>query len=459
MNALASVVSRRLFLQASLSASGALVLAPALGQAAGCAAAPPENPLGVLIRIEPDNRVVIGATRRRDRAGRQDVAAHDPRRGAGCRLGAGLGRADADDDRLRRRRAALALRIPGRWRQHEHPRRLGGTPAVRRPGPLAVARRPPPRSGALRWTTVKTAAAHALHPDGRRLPYGGARSCGREACAARRGRAAQGSRPSTASSASRGAWWTPRTSSPAARATASTSSEPEARVAVMLRCPYFDGDIASLDDSRGARRAGRARGGRRAGPEAGRADHDQPRDRRRGGRRRHLVRAEGPQRAEGRVDARAVRGRVERQRSMRSARRCSRRPARWCATTATSTPRRAMPPRSSRRATAIPFVSHAPLEAPCAFVHVMADRARVVAALQQPGGASRAVQRGDRHPARRDQRRDDARGRRLRPAAHQRLRRGGGATSRRPPAGRSSWCGRAPTTCSTISSGRSATTS
>jgi isoquinoline 1-oxidoreductase beta subunit len=39
----------------------------------------------------------------------------------------------------------------------------------------------------------------------------------------------------------------------------------------------------------------------------------------------------------------------------------------------------------------IPFVSHAPLEAPCAFVHVMADRARVVAALQQPSGASRAV--------------------------------------------------------------------
>ena len=39
----------------------------------------------------------------------------------------------------------------------------------------------------------------------------------------------------------------------------------------------------------------------------------------------------------------------------------------------------------------IPFVSHAPLEAPCAFVHVTSDRARVVASLQQPGGASRAV--------------------------------------------------------------------
>ena len=35
--------------------------------------------------------------------------------------------------------------------------------------------------------------------------------------------------------------------------------------------------------------------------------------------------------------------------------------------------------------------------------------------------------RGDRHPARRDQRRDDARGRRLRPAPDQRLRRRGGA--------------------------------
>src|SRR4029079_11430919 len=38
-----------------------------------------------------------------------------------------------------------------------------------------------------------------------------------------------------------------------------------------------------------------------------------------------------------------------------------------------------------------PYISHAPLEAPCAFVHVMGDRARVVAPLQQPGGAARAV--------------------------------------------------------------------
>ena len=65
MNALAAVVSRRQFLQVSLSASGALVLAPAATQGAWAAEAParlPENPLGLLIRIEPDNRVVIGAT-------------------------------------------------------------------------------------------------------------------------------------------------------------------------------------------------------------------------------------------------------------------------------------------------------------------------------------------------------------------------------------------------------------
>ena len=60
MSALASVVTRRRFLQASLSASGALVLVPGCTRAADGTAAP-ENPLGILIRIEPDNRVVIGA--------------------------------------------------------------------------------------------------------------------------------------------------------------------------------------------------------------------------------------------------------------------------------------------------------------------------------------------------------------------------------------------------------------
>jgi len=59
---LAAAVSRRFFLQATLSATGALVLAPACARTGGAPAASPENPLGALIRIEPDNRIVIGAT-------------------------------------------------------------------------------------------------------------------------------------------------------------------------------------------------------------------------------------------------------------------------------------------------------------------------------------------------------------------------------------------------------------
>jgi isoquinoline 1-oxidoreductase beta subunit len=39
----------------------------------------------------------------------------------------------------------------------------------------------------------------------------------------------------------------------------------------------------------------------------------------------------------------------------------------------------------------VPFVSHAPLEPQNAFVHVEADRARVIAPVQQPAGAQRAV--------------------------------------------------------------------
>ncbi len=139
MNALAAVVSRRLFLQTSLSASGALVLAPGLASGQDAPARAPENPLGVLIRIEPDNRIVIGAT--------------------GAEIGQGVKTSlpmilaeelDADwsqvtveqmpmSHRLQRRRAALALGRAGRGRQHQHSRRLGGTAPVRRAGPLAHA--------------------------------------------------------------------------------------------------------------------------------------------------------------------------------------------------------------------------------------------------------------------------------------------------------------------------------
>jgi isoquinoline 1-oxidoreductase beta subunit len=57
-------IGRREFLKVSLTTSGALLLVPALVHDALAADAPPTgpaNPLGVYVRIEPDNRVVIGA--------------------------------------------------------------------------------------------------------------------------------------------------------------------------------------------------------------------------------------------------------------------------------------------------------------------------------------------------------------------------------------------------------------
>jgi isoquinoline 1-oxidoreductase subunit beta len=47
--------------------------------------------------------------------------------------------------------------------------------------------------------------------------------------------------------------------------------------------------------------------------------------------------------------------------------------------------------RAARRVTAlysVPYVAHAPMEPPCAFVHVENDRGRVIAAVQQPSGAA-----------------------------------------------------------------------
>ena len=52
-------VTRRAFLQTSLTAAGSLLLRPAFGQAGTETGAP--NPIGLYVRIDPDNRVHIGA--------------------------------------------------------------------------------------------------------------------------------------------------------------------------------------------------------------------------------------------------------------------------------------------------------------------------------------------------------------------------------------------------------------
>ncbi|MGH8204218.1 MAG: molybdopterin cofactor-binding domain-containing protein, partial [Steroidobacteraceae bacterium] len=257
MSALAAVVSRRLFLQSSLSASGALVLAPAFGQAADAPLAPAENPLGVLIRIEPDNRVVIGAT--------------------GAEIGQGVKTSlpmilaeelDADWSLVSVEQMPLMIDFSGkqpRWRFGAQG--AGGSTSI--PDGWAELR----QFGAqTRWLLCQAAAAewgiaggevatresHARHPDGRSLSYG--------ALAAAAAKIALPADPVPLKQPSEyRIIGKPRRVVDALDIVTGRARygidvhEPEARTAVMLRCPYFDGDIASLDD-----RAARAVAGVRA---------------------------------------------------------------------------------------------------------------------------------------------------------------------------------------------------
>ncbi len=388
MNALASVVSRRFFLQASMSASGALVLAPAFGQAAEAPPPPAENPLGVLIRIEPDNRVVIGAT--------------------GAEIGQGVKTSlpmilaeelDADWALVSVEQMPMMIDFGGaepRWRFGSQG--AGGSTSVpdgwaelRQFG--AQARWLMRQAAAAEWDIpaedVKTAASHALHPDGRRLPY-----------AALAAAAAKLSLPAEAVPLKQPSEYRvigqPRRVVDAADIVTGRArygidvQEPEARVAVMLRCPYFDGGIASVDDT-----AARAVPGVRAvivvpGPKPGEpiatnlatgvavvADDTWSALKGRNALKVEWTRGPFASESSASLDAQcaallATTGQVVRNDGDFDA----------------ATRDAAEVVKARYR---IPFVSHATLEVPCAFVHVMADRARVVAALQQPGGASRAV--------------------------------------------------------------------
>jgi isoquinoline 1-oxidoreductase beta subunit len=387
VSALAAVVSRRVFVQATLSASGALVLAPRL---AGAQDAPrqPENPLGVLIRIEPDNRVVIGAT--------------------GAEIGQGVKTSlpmilaeelDVDWAQVSVEQLPLMVDLSGaepRWRWGAQG--AGGSTSIpdgwaelRQFG--AQARWLLRKAAAAEWgvssESVSTREGHALHPDGRRLAYG--------ALAAAAAKIVLPVDPVPVKDpAEYRVIGKPRRVVDAAEIATGRARygidvyEPEARTAVMLRCPYFDGEIASLDDS-----AARAVPGVRAVLRVPGPKPDEPFTANQAAaiavvaddmwsalKGRSALKVEwtrGPHASESSdaLDAQCTEllsraGQVVRNDGDFDA--------------AVTGAGRVVKARYRQ-----PFVSHAPLEAPCAFVHVMADRARVVAALQQPGGASRAV--------------------------------------------------------------------
>ncbi|MBX3702827.1 MAG: xanthine dehydrogenase family protein molybdopterin-binding subunit [Steroidobacteraceae bacterium] len=389
MSAAAPQVSRRAFLQSSLTASGGLLLQAALAPAAFAqdATAPP-NPLGLYLRIEPDNRVFIGA--------------RCPEIGQGVKTSLPMIIADELDAAwtdVTVEQLPLGLDFSGATPQWRYgPQGAGGSTSI--PGAWsdlrqvgAQARSLMRRAAAARWgvaaESVATQDGHALHPDGRRLSYG--------ALAAEAAALPLPAAPVVLKARSeyriigRPQKVVDAHDIVSGRARYGIDVyEPGACTAVMLRCPYFDGDIAGYDDH-----AARAVPGVRAvvvvpGPKPGEpltanlatgiavvAD-----DTWSALRGREALRVEWS------------RGPFAHESSAALDRQCGlllARTGQIVRDDGDFTAARAAAARVVSARYRVPFVSHAPLEPENCFVHVQADRARVIGPLQQPAGAQRAV--------------------------------------------------------------------
>jgi len=390
MIALASAVSRRVFLQVSLTASGGLLLAPAWTRFAAAADAPaaPENPLGLIIRIEPDNRVIIGA--------------RSPEIGQGVRTSLPMiiaDELDADWSLVTVEQLPLSIDFSGaepRWRFGSQG--AGGSTSIpdgwaelRQFG--AQGRWLMRRAAADRWgvamDVVQTRDGHAIHPDGQRLPYGDLVAAAAALALPAEPVPLKG--PSEYRIVGRPHRVVDAMDIVTGRARYGIDVyEPDARTAVILRCPYFDGDIARLDDS-----AARAVPGVRAvvvvpGPKPGEpitanlatgvavvADDTWSALKGRAALKVEWNRGPFAGESSAALDAQCAEllsktGQVVRNDGDFGA--------------ARESAARVIQARYRQ-----PYVSHAPLEPQNAFVHVMADRARVIAPVQQPAGAQRAV--------------------------------------------------------------------
>jgi isoquinoline 1-oxidoreductase beta subunit len=390
MSAPAFAASRRAFLQASLTASGGLLLVPAFPRSACAADAPvaPPNPLGLYLRIEPDNRVFIGAR--------------------GAEIGQGVKTSlpmiiadelDAAWSDVTVEQLPLGIDFSGATPQWKYgPQGAGGSTNIpdawadlRQVG--AQARWLMRRAAATRWKIeheqVATREGHVLNPDGRRLPYGELLNA-----------AAALTLPAEPLSMKLPAEYRiigrPQRVVDAGEIVTGRARygidvyEPGACTAVLLRCPYFDGDIAGFDDT-----AARAVPGVRAvvvvpGPKPNEpftmnlatgiavvADDTWSALKGRAALKVEWTRGPFAGESSASLDAQCAEllsrtGQIVRD-------------------DGDFTAARAAAARTVQARYRLPFVSHAPLEPENAFVHVMADRARVIGPLQQPAGAQRAV--------------------------------------------------------------------
>ena len=390
MNVLQLPLTRRTFLQSSLTASGGLLLIPAFARAAAVAdaPAPPPNPLGLFLRIEPDNRVYIGS--------------RNPEIGQGVKTSLPMIIAeelDADWTLVTVEQLPLGINFSGPTPQWKYgPQGAGGSTSIpeawadlRQVG--AQARWLMRSAAAERWgappESVSTRESHAIHADGRRLAYG-------ELIAI----AATLKLPADAVPLKDPAEYRiigrPQRVVDAGEIVTGRARygidvhEPGAFTAVMLRCPYFDGGIANYDDA-----AARAVSGVRA-----------------------VVVVPGPKQGEpftanlatgiavvaddtwsalkGRAALKVewTRGPFAGESSAALDRQCDEllsQTGQIVRDDGNFAAARESAARTVQARYRVPFVSHAPLEPQNAFVHVEANRARVIAPVQQPAGAQRAV--------------------------------------------------------------------
>ncbi len=317
----------------------------------------------------------------------------------------------------------------------------------------------PRKNGTPTRASSRRATARVLHPDGRSLTYAelapaASRSSTRPTipCPSR-------SRRNFASSVSRSRVADARDIVTGRAPYGIDARLPNALVAMIERCPVLRRQHRALRCDRRAARLRRARHRRDSRAGRGPAGQSRPRRRHCGGCRRHLVGAQGARGAQDRVASgtasRATPPSELAQRAHEAARRPGTRGAcRWrlraCA--------RSSAAKVVEAEYTQPFLAHATLEPMNALLDLKADRALLIAPIQSPGGASRMINSLTGIPRLNIEIRLVRCGWRIRPAARERLRGRGGATSRASSKRRCSSSGRAKMTCATTSIGRSACT-
>jgi isoquinoline 1-oxidoreductase beta subunit len=385
-------IDRRSFLKVSLTTSGALLLVPVLAPHALAADAPPAgpaNPLGLYLRIEPDNRVVIGA--------------RCPEIGQGVKTSLPMILAEELDVAWAQvvvEQLPLGIVIkpgsPPAWKWG--PQGAGGSTSI--PTAWADLRQVGAQgrwlmraAAAKRWNAnldeVRTEAGFAVHRDGRRASYG---ELAADAVALQPpAEALPLKTPADYRIVGRPQRVVDAVEIVTGRARYGLDvREPGALVAVIARCPYFDGDIERFDDSATKRVAGVRAVVVVPGPRQGEpitanlttgiaVVADDTWSALKGREALQVTWRRGPHAAESSasLDAQCAKLLAGEGRRVRD--------------DGDFDAARAAAQRVVEARYRVPFVSHCPLEPQNAFVHVEKDRARVVAPVQMPSGASRAV--------------------------------------------------------------------